>query len=80
MLTGNMMTAEAAARYDPADESPARAVAGDLASPPGERLGFRAANGRWLEPQDGQWVIRYAPGDLGLMDAGEYARWFGKPS
>lgn len=80
MLVSNMVTAEDAVRYDSSDESPARAIAGALAGPAGKRLRIRAANGKWLKPEDGQWVVMYSPGDLGVMDDGEYRRRFGNPS
>ena len=77
MLTSNVITAEDAARFDE-DTAEAAAVAGDRADFT-EGLHVTAANGARLPVYPGQWVVRYAPGDVGVMDAGEYERWFGKP-
>lgn len=79
-LTGNVVTAEAAARHDGTGRSPARAVAGALAGPAAEPLRVRARNGLWMDVPPGHWVVRYGPGDAGVMSDGAYQRWFGKPA
>jgi hypothetical protein len=80
-ITSLPVTAEDAARYDGDDPAPVLAVAGEgQAAVFGAVLLVRAANGREILVQAGQWVVRYAPGDIGVMDAGEYRRWFGDPA
>jgi len=76
-MTSLPVTAEAAAVYVEDDPSAALGVAGDRACCDGRGLVIRAANGKELLPEDGQVVVRYAPGDVGVMDDGEYKRWFG---
>jgi hypothetical protein len=75
--TSLTVTIEDAARYDAASPARALKVAGDRAAWDGSRLRITAANGKELSPEDGQVVVRYAPGDVGVMDEGEYRRFFG---
>ena len=75
MLTGNVITAEDAARFD-GDADAFIRVAGTLAVD-GEGLHVTGANGKRLPVYPGQWVVRFGPGDVGVMDDGEYQRWFG---
>lgn len=35
------------------------------------------ADGRTVDMIPGQVAVRFGPDDVGLMDAGEYRRWFG---
>lgn len=72
-MASKQVTIEDAARYDRANPQAAAAVAGESA----EHGVIRAANGRELRPEHGQWVVRYGPGDVGVMDDGEYRRFFG---
>lgn len=71
------VTAEAAARYDETDPAPVLAVAGHQAELTGHRLRIRAQDGGLLDVRPGDRVIRYAPGDVGVMSDGAYRRYFG---
>lgn len=87
MLTSNVITAEDAARYDGDDDAPVIAVAQGRADTYAA-LRVQAANRKWLPVGPGQWVVLFGwvedqdgvlVPDLGVMDDGEYERWFGKP-
>jgi hypothetical protein len=67
------------ARYDEASPARALAVAGDRADIYGGGLRVQAANETWITVLHGQWVLRYGPGDVGVMDEGEHRRFFGEP-
>jgi hypothetical protein len=79
-ITSLPVTAEDAAQYDGTDPAPVLRVAGAQADVSGPVPIVTAANGKKIPVQAGQWVVRYAPGDIGVMDAGEYRRWFGDPA
>ena len=74
--TSRTVTIEDAARYE-GEPAAAAAVAGSKADT-FEGLHVTAANGQRIPVCPGQWVVRYAPGDIGVMDDGEYQRWFGE--
>lgn len=75
--TSRAVTIEDAAQYDATDPARALEVAGDQARAHSRGYYITAANGKLLRLEHGQQVIRYAPGDVGVMDDGEYERWFG---
>lgn len=76
MKTSRPVTIEDAVRYDGGNWVDfARVAVTSEPAPP--RLVL--ANGRVIEVLPGQWVVRYAPGDVGVMDDGEYRRYFGEP-
>jgi len=74
-LVSATVTAEDAAPHDGTPDSRARLVAGDAALE-GEPLRVRAANGLVFDVPAGWWVIRYGPGDAGVMSDGAFRRWF----
>jgi len=74
MITSRPVTAEDAARYEDGPAALER-VAGNQEGLAWPRVRF--ANGRTADMTPGQWVVRYAPGDVGVMDAGEWERYFG---
>lgn len=74
--TSRQVTIEDAARYD-GDPAAVVALAGDRADAAGPPLIVLAANGAWLPVNRGDVVVKYGPDDLGVMDDGEYRRWFG---
>lgn len=76
-LTSNAVTAEDAAQYDGEDAAPVLAVAGDRVTLLGNALFVTGVNGVVIPVAAEQWVVRYAPGDCGVMDPKEYERWFG---
>jgi hypothetical protein len=78
-MTSLPVTAEDARQYDGEDPAPVLAVAGRHADASGPVLRVLAANGKVIPVRPGQWVVRYGPGDVGVMDEGEYERWFGSP-
>lgn len=69
--------AEAAARYDDEDPAAALDAAGDRAHLRGGRLSILARNGKVLPVHPGDWVVRYGPGDVGVMSDGAYRRYSG---
>lgn len=71
------VTIEDAARYAPGSAA-ALLVAGDQGDVSGWQLLVTAANGTVISVRAGQWVVRYAPGDVGVMDDGEFRRFFGE--
>lgn len=75
VLVSVQVTAEDAGRHDGTAESRAYVVAGQV--PENGPLEVRAAKGKIIPVEPGQWVVRFAPGDLGVYDDGEYQRWFG---
>jgi hypothetical protein len=79
-ITSLTVTAEDAKQWDGEDLVPVLAVAGGHADTSGPVPVVTAANGTKIPVQAGQWVVRYAPGDVGVMDEGEYRRWFGDPA
>ena len=77
MLASKSVTAEAAAAYDPADDTAAREVAGDRGTRPGVPFCICGADGEWRRPRPGEHVVRFGPGDVAVMTGKEYRRWFG---
>ena len=81
--TSRQVTILDAAWYDEDKPTRAVAVAGERATRHDGRLLVQAANGKWLTVEHGQRVVLYAlatedkPRDVGVMDDGEYQRWFG---
>lgn len=76
MRTSRQVTIEDAARYEDGDALPVARVAGG-ATFDDEGLHVTGANGQRIPVEPGQWVVRYAAGDVGVMDDGEYQRYFG---
>jgi hypothetical protein len=76
-LQSRTVTFEDAARYAPGAAA-ALLVAGDQGDVSGGGLRVTAANGTVIVVRAGQWVVRYAPGDAGVMDDGEFQRFFGE--
>ena len=77
LLLGNAVTAEDAAPWFAGDDARAREVAGFCASPPGVPFEVLTACGEWHPVPEGYFVIRYGPGDVGVLSPGAYRRFFG---
>lgn len=75
----NPVTIEDSARYD-GDLAPVLRVAGDpaLVELTAEGLFVTTAIGLRMPVPLGFWVVRFGPGDIGVMSAGAYQRWFGR--
>lgn len=74
--TSRQVTILDAARYD-GDPATVLALAGEQAYASGQALQVRGANGDWMPVRRGQVVVKFGEGDFGVMDDGEYQRWFG---
>lgn len=71
--TSRQVTIEDAARYEDGPAAVARVTGNTGFAFP--RVQFK--NGRVTDMIPGQVAVRFGPGDVGLMDDGEYRRWFG---
>lgn len=73
-LVSAAILTEASVKYDGWNIAAVLAVAGKNADTSGLHPVITAANGKKIPLEPGQWVVRYAAKDMGIMDDGEYQR------
>lgn len=76
LIVSNIVTAEDAERFDGSNIDRISEVAGACLVK--EYWIKTPSGGRHLLPS-GYWVVRYGPGDIGVLSDGAWQRWFGGP-
>jgi hypothetical protein len=75
-LTSTIVTAEDAARWDGSGTAAILAVAGEYAEFADGTLWIWWKDGTIHDVPEGYWVVRYSPGDIGIVSPGAFRRYF----